>query len=620
MPELMDYQYQERLSAFRREYFAAPIILMLFTVLSLSFTGSIQAQQPEQFQKTLRDALENEKKRRHLAELAALKKHFKALGVEASKKGIQQYIKQIMGPNPDRSALKKLVVQLGADQYSQRVAAEQSLMKLPVLPMDLLQEASRSEQPEQAIRARRILTYTSAKMLHRFEQALRAIELLKIPGMAKEVLAIAKFQSDRQVGSTPAQVPGMTESRKELLNRSRSALRTTVTSEDLPLLISLIDNDPLLRNLAIHALSSNMFSSEERVRKLLDKVWSSDQPWDRFASAQALLARGDREALGRFVTLLETDDLEIRALAAIRLWRSTGQLLPFDAKGKPQKRLKQIAAWRSWIDEFEVDTPIRTEELSLPRTRGRTLVASTVNSEVKEYDLAGNETWRVRLVNASRCWGLETGERVVNSWNASALIVYAAGDGPPRELWRLNERCHAGPLPDGGMLVWNESGRIRRYDGTGNEIWETKEIFWNGKKITPLEADLLPNGNIRILFCKFPGWFARDTAIEIDKQGVVLRQLAWNDANLFQRLPNGNELVHVRGGAVAEYNPAGKVVWTYRLDDHSFESAQRLPNGDTLVADRRSLVPGALRVIRPDGKTIVWELKLGHHVSHVYRY
>ena len=125
---------------------------------------------------------------------------------------------------------------------------------------------------------------------------------------------------------------------------------------------------------------------------------------------------GDRGSLDRFVTLLESDEVKVRAKAARRLWLATGQHFAFDENEPSEKRLKQVAAWRAWVDEFGAKAQIRTDVAFRNRsTWGRTLVASYVFNDVSEYDLAGNRTWRVRLVDANGCWGLETGERVVNS-------------------------------------------------------------------------------------------------------------------------------------------------------------------------------------------------------------
>jgi hypothetical protein len=90
---------------------------------------------------------------------------------------------------------------------------------------------------------------------------------------------------------------------------------------------------------------------------------------------------------------------------------------------------------------------------------------------------------------------------------------------------------------------------------------------------------------------------------------------------MVRKLANGHYLVcHEIDGKVREYDPSGKVVWTYKLDlagrprspghgpeGHGTEvfGAVRLPSGNTLIA-----CGNGNRVIEvtPEGKT-VWELK-----------
>ena len=117
--------------------------------------------------------------------------------------------------------------------------------------------------------------------------------------------------------------------------------------------------------------------------------------------------------------------------------------------------------------------------------------------------------------------------------------------------------------------------------------------------------------------------------VEVDKDGKVVHEVPLTvehpnphrDTRMARKLPNGHYLVcHEADGKVREYDPTGKVVWTYTLDlggrprspghgpeGHGTEvfGAVRLPNGNTLIA-----CGNGNRVIEvtPEGKT-VWELK-----------
>jgi hypothetical protein len=117
--------------------------------------------------------------------------------------------------------------------------------------------------------------------------------------------------------------------------------------------------------------------------------------------------------------------------------------------------------------------------------------------------------------------------------------------------------------------------------------------------------------------------------VEVDKDGKVVHELPLTverpnphrDTRMARKLVTGNYLVcHEADGKVREYDPTGKVVWTYTLDlgdrprspghgpeGHGTEvfGAIRLGNGNTLIA-----CGNGNRVIEvtPEGKT-VWELK-----------
>jgi hypothetical protein len=117
--------------------------------------------------------------------------------------------------------------------------------------------------------------------------------------------------------------------------------------------------------------------------------------------------------------------------------------------------------------------------------------------------------------------------------------------------------------------------------------------------------------------------------VEVDKDGKVVHEIPLTvehpnphrDTRMARKLANGHYLVcHEADGKVREYDPTGKVVWTYTLDlagrprspghgpeGHGTEvfGAVRLVSGNTLIA-----CGNGNRVIEvtPEGKT-VWELK-----------
>ena len=116
--------------------------------------------------------------------------------------------------------------------------------------------------------------------------------------------------------------------------------------------------------------------------------------------------------------------------------------------------------------------------------------------------------------------------------------------------------------------------------------------------------------------------------IEVDRDGQILHQVpltvdkpsTHSDTRLVRKLANGHYLVcHENDGAVREYDPAGKVVWSYSLGlggrpekgghdghgDHVY-GALRKPDGNTLIATGNG---NRVIEVNPAGK-IVWSV--GH--------
>jgi hypothetical protein len=117
--------------------------------------------------------------------------------------------------------------------------------------------------------------------------------------------------------------------------------------------------------------------------------------------------------------------------------------------------------------------------------------------------------------------------------------------------------------------------------------------------------------------------------VEVDKEAKIVHEMALTvehpnahrDTRMVRKLDNGNYLVcHEGDGKVREYNPAGKVVWSYtmdlagrpRADGHGPEGhgtevfgAIRLPNGNTMIAGGNN---NRVFEVTPAGKT-VWSVE-----------
>ncbi len=147
----------------------------------------------------------------------------------------------------------------------------------------------------------------------------------------------------------------------------------------------------------------------------------------------------------------------------------------------------------------------------------------------------------------------------------------------------------------------NTPNRMVEVDEAGKIVWEYKPPS------IAVIFQVLPNGNV--LF----GYGGKPTgAMEIDRKGKTIWNYESHCPQVFgcERLPNGNTLVAEQGPPqVVEVNPAGEVVHTTRLQtnvEHFHQQVRNvhlLPNGNILAAHEGE---GAVREYASDGK-VVWE-------------
>lgn len=387
----------------------------------------------------------------------------------------------------------------------------------------------------------------------------------------------------------------------------RLALDATVTPNDLPLLSRTIRDEGPGRVAAVHALAVDGFAESPEVDALLEELQRDDGGTVRLAAAEATLGRGDRSALGLLVELLDDDELAVRTRAGRLLELATGADVVFDPHHSGPERQESIEAWRSWTELNAETADLATDPLRPRLPRGRILVSSSTRGVVVEYDRDRNQVWQASVPNAYGVCGMPDGRRVVASYTGQFLVVFAAGDGEAKEVWRkdgLPGRPYAvRALPNGHLLVaYYNTGSVEEYDATGKKVWEAT------LKGSVADARRLDDGRTLVT------WYGGNSVVELDRAGRIARRF---DDRLAprsgQRLPNGNTLVaEYRRNQVVEVDPEGLVVWSYE-NALGVQSAQRLANGNTLMVHRTGVVE-----VHPDGSP-VWRVK-GAGYSRVHAY
>lgn len=201
-------------------------------------------------------------------------------------------------------------------------------------------------------------------------------------------------------------------------------------------------------------------------------------------------------------------------------------------------------------------------------------------------------------------------------------------DGSGKVVWSVENKAEVHDLqllPNGNILMPTDRTTVV-------EMAPDKKIVWKyvaqpkAGYAGPIEihaCQRLDNGRTMIAES------GNKRIVEVDRDGKIVVEVPLTvdkphphrDTRLARKLSNGNYLVcHESDGKVREYDPAGKVVWTYTLDlagrprssGHGTEAhgtevfgAVRLKNGNTLIATGNG---NRVIEVNPEGKT-VWALE-----------
>lgn len=178
-------------------------------------------------------------------------------------------------------------------------------------------------------------------------------------------------------------------------------------------------------------------------------------------------------------------------------------------------------------------------------------------------------------------------------------------------------------LKNGNLLLHTSDTTIVEMTRDKQVVWKHESHALPNKPGVQIHAfQRLDNGNTMIAEsgnCRI---------IEVDPNDKIVKEIPLtvdhpslhSDTRLVRKLDNGHYLVaHENDGTIREYDDAGKVVWSYKVDlnnrpatpghgpeghgDHCY-SAYRLKNGNTLIGGGNN---NRVLEVTPDGK-IVWSI------------
>jgi len=467
---------------------------------------------------------------------------------------------------------------LGSEDPQVRHEALLRLGAFPAPPMDAIREASESPDPE----VRRASMWLRQESFRRVSKevllaVLRTIVDNRTKGLAEELLGVAPLAAE--LGLDPLLA---------------AALRATLRPSDLPTLRAATGaGNEEISCAAVRALGLAEGAQADEVMRWL----TAKGERLRLAAALGLGDRGDARCLDALLSLLAAEDILVRRRAADALRAlCQGGGIGYDPFADADARRPSIEAWRKWIAARPADAPLRHPLPVGPRQLGRTLISLYMERRIIEVDREGNRTFEVTDVAGP--WGVQglpNGHRLVGLLRTSPQVLVEY-DAEGNEVARIQLPGHPQGFEriDGGntLVAIADQKRVVEVtpEGTVAQEWSFQQ-----DALSPLDVHALDNGNLLISFMQ-PG-----TVVEMDRRG----RKVWSVGGLgrvttAQRLDNGNTLVaemgnNGSGGRVVEFDPAGNVVWE-KGDFNLLYTAQRLPDGSTLVADQTGV-----REIAPDG-------------------
>jgi hypothetical protein len=222
----------------------------------------------------------------------------------------------------------------------------------------------------------------------------------------------------------------------------------------------------------------------------------------------------------------------------------------------------------------------------------------------------------------ARC-GEPAGRRVLGEDGGRVAIVDEKG----RVEWeyRTNAQSHdLWLLPNGNVLLAIGPAAVAEVTPDKKVVWkyEAKPKAGYGGRVEVHAFQPLADGTILVAES------GNRRIVEVDRNGKIVREVplmvehpdAHRDTRLVRKLDSGNYLVcHEGDGAVREYEPSGKVVWSYKLDlggrpespghgpeghGTSIFSAYRLPNENTLIGGGNN---NRVLEVSPAGE-VVWSI------------
>ena len=515
----------------------------------------------------------------------------KQAGADTDGPGLLEFFRKRTIDGNDAERIKKLVADLGSEDFDTRESASGQLAALGSRAKSFLQEATKDSDVEVWRRAK--------DCLQKIDQGSGA------QTVAAAARLVARRKPDKAVEVLLNYLPSAEDPlAAEEVRNTLSVLAMKDGKPDPVLVAALTDKSPVKRAAAAFALCHAKATEQlPAVRKLLQ----DPDPVVRARTSLALTALHEKEAIPVLIELLgqvpsyENGDVENF------LYRIAGDKAPGVYPGSDEAGHKKFReAWKAWWTEHGGKLDLaKVEEANKPL--GNTLVILLDKGKVIDLDNANKPRFEigdlelpldVQMLPDDHILVAEHNAGRVTERNKKGEIVWEKKADAPLVAQRL---------PNGNTFVCTRA-QLLEFDKNGKEVYSYSSP--RGEQF--MKAMKLRNGDYAFVSQLGNTRFVRMTpeGKELASFGVDVR----TSGGRIDVLSNGHVLVPENGNnRVVECDATGKIVWEVNLEQPI--AAVRLPNGNTMVT---SMTQNRAVELDRTGKE-VWEYKSDTRVTRALR-
>ncbi|MFP4139244.1 MAG: PQQ-binding-like beta-propeller repeat protein [Phycisphaerae bacterium] len=490
-------------------------------------------------------------------------------GIEPTEKGIRSWLVDLEPSADHEKRAREALKLLGSNDWRKREQATATLLSLPAVPNEQLEQATQGDDPEVAARAKEVLRRRGEGISPILRASFRVIGARGYHNCLEPMLNVLPL------------------CRRAHVRRSAGeALKAIVKSGDFEAIRRAFDaSGPEIRMVLIEPLAVSL--GPDRSEKLTQWM-NRGKPEIRIRAAVAMLNLQNRAGLKGLVDLLDANDPKVRSQSVSALRAVTGQYFGLNPTESAKGRQAGIKKWSQWVDRKGSSAKLRMPARLVQGCRGdmggNYLVACGYKNKVEEVDPHGKVVWSHEVKGAWSAEKLPDGDVLVAAYSENKVIVVNAKG---LRVWEYDVNClNAELLPNGNYLVANYR------DKRVIEVTREKTIAWS--YTTPgtcADAERLPSGNTLVA--------AGNSVEEVTREGKVVWEHDFGTQVYgVQHLANGNVLVALLSrNRIEEMNRDKKVVWSHNAN--SAVDAFRLPSGNTLITEN-----SVAYEITPEGKKL----------------